>query len=389
MLVDTVADYKSSVSSLEATTYLFRIYRVLGINKPQRHKNLYIFYTIILNGLVNFLQPIAFTMNYFTNELVSQLGSLLTSIEIVINIYGCTVKFIIVAWLLPRSRATFQLLKKLDERCQAPDELELLKSIKKFGRLVIVLLAVSYLSYSVSQFICSLIAGHPPYGLYIPYINWKRSFWEFLVASSIEFLLMNVSCIVQASNDAYPIIYINILRTHIKILLKRLNRLGTDPDKSSEEHLEELKLCIKDHKNLNSLFETIAPIISTTVFVQFMITAAIIALTLINMLFFTTNISAVANSCVYIADLVLEIFPICYYANCLIDDNDLLSLEIFHSAWPEQNKIYRKMLIVFMQRSQQSMSLSAGKMFPINLNTFISVSNFLEIFHEINSFLIY
>lgn len=80
-------------------------------------------------------------------------------------------------------------------------------------------------------------------------------------------------------------------------------------------------------------------------------------------------------SCFYVLAVVVEIFPLCYYAQCLMDENNRLAEVIFHSNWINQNKRYRKMLIFFLQRSQKPIEFSAGKLFPITLSSFLSVSN--------------
>lgn len=113
---------------------------------------------------------------------------------------------------------------------------------------------------------------------------------------------------------------------------------------------------------------------SITIFIQFMITAAILGTTLINILLFATDFSSRVASCFYILAVVVEIFPLCYYSQCLMDDSDRLSQVLFHSNWMAQDASFRKMLIFFMQRSQQRMEFTAGKIFPITLNSFLGVS---------------
>lgn len=117
-----------------------------------------------------------------------------------------------------------------------------------------------------------------------------------------------------------------------------------------------------------------ASVISITIFVQFTITATILSTTLVNMLLFATNFASIVASCFYVLAVVVEIFPLCYYAQCLTDESNRLSDVIFHSDWFDQDQRYRKMLIFFMQRSQCSFEFSAGKLFPITLNSFLSVS---------------
>lgn len=105
-----------------------------------------------------------------------------------------------------------------------------------------------------------------------------------------------------------------------------------------------------------------------------MITASILSATLINIFIFANQFSTQVASCFYILAVVVEVFPLCYYAQCLMDDSDRLSQQIFHANWIEQDVRFRKMLIFFMQRTQRVMELNAGKIFPITLGSFLSVS---------------
>lgn len=122
------------------------------------------------------------------------------------------------------------------------------------------------------------------------------------------------------------------------------------------------------------LYTRVAPVISITLFVQFTITASLLGVTLINILIFATNTASIVASCFYVLAVVVEIFPLCYYAQCLMNENDHLTEAIFHSNWIHQSKRYRQMLIFFMQRSQKSIEFTAGKLFPITLSSFLSVS---------------
>ena len=105
-----------------------------------------------------------------------------------------------------------------------------------------------------------------------------------------------------------------------------------------------------------------------------MITAAIIGVTLINIMLFAPNFSSQLASTFYILAIVIEIYPLCYYAQLLIYDCECLAQQVFQSHWIGRDVKYQKMIVFFMQRVQQSMELSAGKIFPINLNSFVSVS---------------
>nr|AYN70699.1 odorant receptor OR6-1 [Bactrocera minax] len=344
---------------------------------PERRKWLYALYSLIPNVLVTIWLPVSFVFSYATmttEDLVP--SSLLTSIQVAINVIGCSVKIVVMAFLLPKLRTANVFMDRLDARCRAEEEIAELRKIVQQGNRFVVLFAMSYWSYASSTFLGSVIFGRPPYALYNPFIDWRKSRLEFIAASLMEFALMDVACFQQVVDDSYAVIYVCILRTHMNILLMRLGRLATNTETKLEENLEELKLCIIDHKNLLGLYDIVAPIISVTIFIQFMITASILSATLINIFIFADQLSAQIACCFYILAVVVEIFPLCYYAQCLMDDSERLSQQIFHSNWIAQDVRFRKMLVFFMQRTQRVMELNAGKIFPITLGSFLNIAKF-------------
>ncbi|XP_053952163.1 odorant receptor 7a-like [Anastrepha ludens] len=344
---------------------------------PARHKWLYALYSLIPHALVTIWLPLSFVFSYATMSAADLVpSSLLTSIQVAINVIGCSVKIVVMAFLLPKLRTANAFMDRLDARCRDEDEILELRKIVRQGNRFLVLFAMSYWSYATSTFLGSVFFGRPPYALYNPFFNWRKSKLEFIVASLIEFALMDVACFQQVVDDSYAVIYVCILRTHMNILLMRIKKLATNAETSVEENLEELKLCIIDHKNLLGLYNIVAPIISVTIFIQFMITASILSATLINMFIFADQLSAQIASCFYILAVVVEIFPLCYYAQCLMDDSERLSQQIFHSNWIEQDARFRKMMVFFMQRTQRVMELNAGKIFPITLGSFLSIAKF-------------
>ncbi|XP_067634637.1 odorant receptor 42a-like [Eurosta solidaginis] len=341
---------------------------------PQRFRMLYIFYAIVMKFLVIIYLPLGFTLLFCTISAEdANISNLLTSLQVTFDVYGGSVKFIILSFLLLKLRKTNVLTHRLDKRCRAADEIVELHRMVRFGQKVVLLFLLNFISYAVTTFLGAVIKGHPPYAMYYPFLEWRRSNVEFFFVSLFDFFLIHLACIQQTINDAYPVVYINILRTHIKTLLLRIDKLGTS---SLEQNLVELKLCIKDHQLLIELYNIIAPMTSITIFVQFTVTAICIGTGLINLVVFSNEFSSRVGCCFFIIAVAMEIFPTCYYAQCLIDDSNQISDVIFHSNWVEQSKEYRQLLIFFMQRTQRPMFLTAGKLFPVTLNSFLSIAKF-------------
>ncbi|KAI9589883.1 hypothetical protein GQX74_008051 [Glossina fuscipes] len=366
-----------NVRTMDGTMFLFNGFRFLGIYMPEKNRLVYLLWSFLINSTVTIYLPVAFILSFvkISGEDL-QIGNLLTSAQVAINVVGCSIKIILMGFLLPKLLSTEKFLNRLDERCKTEEELASINKFTKQGNRFVVLFSVAYWSYSTSTCISAVTFGRLPYNIYNPFFDYHQSIGHFILSILMEMTLLNVACFQQVVDDSYAVIYVNILRTHVDLLLKRIKRLGLTVSKSHEETYEELKLCIIDHKNIIEIYNIVSSIISITIFVQFTITATILGITLINILLFATNFASIVASCFYVLAVVVEIFPLCYYTQYLMDESNLLAEVVFHSNWAEQHLPYQKMLIFFMQRSQRVMEFTAGKLFPITLNSFLSIAKF-------------
>lgn len=121
------------------------------------------------------------------------------------------------------------------------------------------------------------------------------------------------------------------------------------------------------------IVKIVESVVSITVFTQFLVAAAILGVTMINIFIFadlTTKIASVT----YFFCVLLQTSPTCYHASYLLADCDELRIAIFQCNWIAQNKRFNNLLIYFLHRSQDSIPFFALKLVPINLATNLSVS---------------
>ncbi|KAM7350226.1 uncharacterized protein ACRADG_008860 [Cochliomyia hominivorax] len=362
-------------ASREATAYLFNILFYMGLKKPQKWLLLYRIFSFVNNFSVCVIFPISFTLSYFYEYHKMSTAQLLTSLQVAINVWGLPAKVLAVIILLNRLHQALKVMDILDARCQLTEERRKIRYCAITGNRLTIFYMSFYSLYSLVTMVTSVILGQPPYSLFMPLIDWRNSSLEFALQTFLEYMMMNLICVHQAADDVYGVIYIHVIRTHMQILVERIKRLGTDLRMSEEEHYEQLVMCIKDHQELLRLLDIITPVISITIFVQFAITAVILGTTLINIFVFADTSTQIA-SVVYVMAVLVQTSPCAYQATCLMADNEELSLAIFHCEWFGKNKRFRKMLIFFMMRSQIPMALKALKLFPITLNTSLSIARF-------------
>ncbi|XP_065363823.1 odorant receptor 7a-like [Calliphora vicina] len=359
----------------EATVYLFKNFLYLGFQQPPKWKPLYYLYSVMLNLSALVFLPISFILSFYYGFRQMTPVQLLTSLQVAINVWGLPAKFLAVVISLKRLHEAMDVMDILDARCQRQDEKEKIRYCAMLGNRLTIFFIGFYMLYTALTMITSVLMGQPPYSVIIPLMDWRNSTLEFIVQSFLEYMLMNLICMHEGGDDVYAVIYIYAIRTHMQILVERVKRLGTDEETTNDDDYKQLVLCVKDHQELLRLLDIISPVISITIFIQFMITAIILGTTLINIMIFA-DFSAQIASVVYFLAVLVQTSPCCYQATCLMDDSDQLTLAIFHCEWFNKDIRFRKMMIFFMMRSQTPVALTALKLFPITLNTSLGIAKF-------------
>ncbi|XP_055842909.1 odorant receptor 42a isoform X2 [Episyrphus balteatus] len=361
------------ISTQDATTYLYKVFRVLGMDNLNRTW-LYNIHSFQLNFASCVLQLIAFSTSYVKSIRAMSIPTLLTSLQVAINIYTVALKVIVLFLYMPKLRKTGPILDELDKKINDNEEKQVAEKMIKFCRGLVILYMASYLAYSALEFLAAVLNGHPPFGIYIPYCHWEDSTVKMIIASLLEYYLLNIACIQDVGLDVYPITFIYMARTHMKMLCIRVKKLGTDPRMSKDDNVRNLVECIETHKKILELIETVRPIIATTIFIQFVVSALIMGIPLINIMMFADSFSSAFGSITFMMAVTLETLPMCFTMNVLMDEINYLPTAIFHSQWVDQNKQFRHLLVIFMQNAQKFNNIMAGNILPIEVATFISIA---------------
>lgn len=125
--------------------------------------------------------------------------------------------------------------------------------------------------------------------------------------------------------------------------------------------------------SLSSYCALIRPVISGTIFTQFLLCGLVLGLTLINVFFFSDLWTGIA-SFLFVITALLQTFPFCYTCNLIMDDCEALSHALFQSNWIDSGSRYQSTLLYFLHNVQQPIVFIAGGIFPISMSSNISVS---------------
>ncbi|XP_061397139.1 odorant receptor 7a-like [Musca vetustissima] len=111
-------------------------------------------------------------------------------------------------------------------------------------------------------------------------------------------------------------------------------------------------------------------------FQQLWIAAFTLCLTAINLMAFERTFAEKIFSVVYLVVILIQIFPACLCVTFMMSETSNLTTAMYNCNWIEQNHNFRRMLIIFMQRSQKINVIYAGGLAPVTLQTFLSIIKF-------------
>ncbi|EDV59616.1 odorant receptor 43b [Drosophila erecta] len=322
--------------------------------------------------------PISYPINYviYRSEFPPEL--LLQSLQLCLNAWCFALKFFALIVYMNRLELANKHLDELDEYCVKPAEKRKVREmVAAVSRLYLIFVAV-YGFYATSSLVDGLLHNRVPYNTYYPFVNWRVDRAQLYIQSFLEYITVGWAIYGSSATDSYPVIYVAALRTHILLLKDRIIYLGDPSNEGSTDPSYMLKTlvdCIKAHRTMLNFCDAIQPIISVTIFAQFIICGSILGVTMINMVWFADQ-STRFGIVTYVMAVLLQTFPLCFYCNAIVDDCNEVADALFHSAWWVQNKRYHRTLIQFLQKLQQPMTFTAMNIFKINLATNINVAKF-------------
>ncbi|KAH8244161.1 hypothetical protein KR026_001354 [Drosophila bipectinata] len=359
------------VQSRDAFIYLERAMWVFGWTEPKdkRWTLIYKMWTATTSVVLIVLLPISMVMEYIHNFGSFSVGEFLSSLEICVNMYGCSFKSSFTMFGHSRFQVAKKLLDDMDAKCNKTDERTRLHRYVALSNLLFIVYFLLYSTYVVVNFTGYLLMGSHAWRLYIPLLDSEKNFFA---SNIVEFLLMSAVVCQALCGDLCPLTYLFLGRLHITFFKERLSRLYMDPKKSDDEHLIDLNNCIRDHRLILEYVNVLRPVFSRTIFIQFLLIGIVLGFSMINVMFFA-NFWTGLGTCCFMFDICLETFPFCYLCDVIINDCNDLADTLFHSNWIAANRRYKVSLVYFLQNLQNPIVFTAGGIFPICMKTNLSM----------------
>ncbi|XP_017025149.1 odorant receptor 43b [Drosophila kikkawai] len=374
------APLSEPIRTRDSNAYLLETLRMSGLNLRNDFgvgRKIWRVFSFTYNMLV---LPISFPINYTIHLAEFPPDLLLQSLQLCLNTWCFAFKFFTLVIYMARLELANKHFDELDEYCVKPAEKRKVRdAVAAVTRLYLTFVLV-YVLYATSTLLDGMFHDRVPFNTYYPFVNWRLDRTQLYIQTFLEYLTVGYAIFVATATDSYPVIYVVALRTHILLLKDRVIHLGETSSNSEGSNdadfmFTSLVDCIKAHRTLLNFCEAIKPIISGTIFAQFIICGSILGIIMINMVLFADQ-STRFGIITYVMAVLLQTFPLCFYCNAIVDDCNELADALFHSAWWMQDKRYQRVALQFLQKLQQPMTFTAMNIFNINLATNINVAKF-------------
>ncbi|CAD7086938.1 unnamed protein product [Hermetia illucens] len=361
------------VDSTIAFQNFHMIWRVAGRNPPQNHPGLYLAYSVVLNMIVTICIPVlvlAEVLRFQDTEALMQ--DMVFYVEILVT----SLKFFTLWYYTDKFEIANGLLLILDKNTKSDWERAVVRQIiAKANRIfttyfwitsVVLLWSIfGALFAKERQLLCAI---------WLPF-DWRLSRGWFWLAFTYETLGLYLLICISVPNDCYAPMYLMILNGHFQNLVSRIESIG-NKNQTGDQAKKELIECIRLHEIITEISNIIAPAISKTLFLQFLIAALALGISVVNIVYFIDDLFKAGKFLTLVFVIFLHMFPCCYYGNKYSENNGKILNALYSCHWINQDEKFKKTLIIFMEFNHATRYFWAGKIIPINLATFVSITKF-------------
>lgn len=257
-----------------------------------------------------------------------------------------------------------------------------------------------FLSLRATAIITTFFGGFVPvfthelaYKMWIPFDeNNPTLFWIAAIYQHVVTVIGSIHDAILEMSPVFFMIYVIAMLEQLCSKLENINKqrsfkkkiawidLKKNPSSSKVESYfhsnhDTLKFFVCRHRQLIDIKEQIESIFNLALLVRgftstFVFCTSTFTLTMVR------DSSIIFRITTYIISTFLQLLIPCYYGNEISVLTDRLSTSLFYSKWYlEEDKKYRKSISIFMERLKRKERVKSGKVFDVNLESFMRVCN--------------
>nr|QHR83158.1 odorant receptor 44 [Ceracris nigricornis] len=184
-----------------------------------------------------------------------------------------------------------------------------------------------------------------------------------LVGAQLEILTRRISSLKTESSEGK-------LEIVVKSEKAMLGMLANSGDKMYEN----LCLCIQTHQKILSFIKYLDNTMSSVAMIQFCVSVLLVCVALFQATY-STDSTAVLRCALYLPMPGTQVFLYCWAAHNVTEQAEAVSLSAYSSCWVGTGRRIKQALRIIISRAQKPPVLTAGRLYPINRETFLSLVN--------------
>nr|XP_015839897.1 PREDICTED: odorant receptor Or1-like [Tribolium castaneum] len=168
--------------------------------------------------------------------------------------------------------------------------------------------------------------------------------------------------------------------TQLKILKNNLQFLSEDADQVIAQQLtkariiqDKIRFCIIHHNAILDFVDYYENVYSGIVFSQFIASVFVICLACFYLSIVEPFSVIFFAMVIFLVTVLSQIFLYSYYGTLLFEENNTLTNAVYMGQWYTYDVTSRKALIILMERSKRPMTVRAGKVLDLSLETFTTI----------------
>lgn len=236
------------IDSVGIFKIFWQMWRIMGVNGFQ-NQNMGFVYNILLNVIITFWYPVHLSLGLF---MLSRPDEIFKNLSMTITCIVCSFKYSCLRWNLGQIREVEALLQQLDRRVKSRQEFSYFnEGTRRNANLVAKGYCAVYTGVNVAGISSILFASEKRlmYPAWFPF-DWQSSSLTYWLALVYQIVGVSMQILQNLLNDATAPVVLCLFGGHVRLLSMRVSTIGYDAQKTSEDNVNDLKMCVEDHVNL-------------------------------------------------------------------------------------------------------------------------------------------
>ncbi|KAF7385335.1 hypothetical protein HZH68_013765 [Vespula germanica] len=204
----------------------------------------------------------------------------------------------------------------------------------------------------------------------------------FYLTYTHQILAVTIAAMIHVALDTLICNLLINICCQITILENRLTNI-------TDERKTILKLCIRHHECIYRFAATVNKTFKFAIFVQFFASTLTVCFTLYQLTKVSANTSEFIKMMFFMSSMLTQVYLYCWYGHLVTLKSQEIAYEMFQTNLMELSNDIKKSLLIMMKRTTRPIVFIVMDLFPLNLDSFVSVSIFMMITKCCNSSMFY